>query len=271
MDFQSGSSLERKFARMSPFVDMAMSAWDGLRNGTFRSQASGDTVVSGEPKITPYAYRAAQQLMQIFTPVRSWEKSGPLSLLFGQNRDSLEAASQGYVYTVKKKQYPVDPVSAISKSLTPGLGITAISQLHAWRQIKSAAKAKEFQYKAGYRRDLSQLNPLNESDKLIRSRVRLMLGYRLRHNLLRMQYMLGNKTRAEYRKLYKGLSKAWLRDEKQLEQQGSVVVGDLGTPESNMSIRSLLDAVSEVFQGGEASDTLTEQAATTQDVMDIAQ
>jgi hypothetical protein len=99
----------------------------------------------------------------------------------------------------------------------------------------------------------------------------LMLGYRLRHNLLRMQYMLGNKTRAEYRKLYKGLSKAWLRDEKQLEQQGSVVVGDLGTPESNMSIRSLLDAVSEVFQGGEASDTLTEQAATTQDVMDIAQ
>tara|TARA_R100000008_G_scaffold27369_3_gene15160 strand:+ start:1399 stop:7890 length:6492 start_codon:yes stop_codon:yes gene_type:complete len=267
MDFQSGSSLERKLARMSPFVDMAISAWDGLRNGTFRSQASGDTVISGEPKLSAYAYRAAQQLTHIFTPVRSWEKSGPMSLLFGENRDSLEAASQGHVYTVKRKQYPVDPVAALSKGLFPGLGITAISQFHAWRQIKSAAKAKEFEYKAGYRRDISQLNPLNESDKLVRSRVRLMLGYRLRHNLLRMQYMLGNKTRAEYRELYKGLSKAWLRDERRLKKQGSVVVGELGTPESNMSIRSLLDAVSEVFQGGGASDTLSEQVATTEDIM----
>ena len=249
MDFQGSRQLDRKIARLSPFADWSMQIWSGLQDKSFESLATGEMVPPGEPTIAPYVYRQIQQLVHMFTPVRSWSSSGPMSMIFGENRNSIEAASKGHLYTVRKKQYPVDPVSAVSKTLFPGLGITAVSQAHMWEQVRSASRARMYGYKGQAARFGAKYSPLNEKDKQILDRTGLMLHFRITHEIVRLSYLMGTIDRSAYRREAKKLSKQWLTLEKKLKKGDNVMASDVGSSITNGAITSLLGVVKDVFGG----------------------
>ena len=158
------------------------------------------------------------------------------------------------MYTVGKAGYPIDPVSALSRTLTPGLGISAISQVNMWQRVHKKYKINERKLKTEHAIFKAKLTPFTNEDKLVLSRTEGMFKTHLYLNGLEMKYALGLMSKAELRKGKNRLAARWKELEKRFEKEDHPLESELGTEESRTVMQALLDTISSVYEGKEGEE-----------------
>tara|TARA_Y100001963_G_C6780377_1_gene449519 strand:- start:392 stop:3238 length:2847 start_codon:yes stop_codon:yes gene_type:complete len=252
-DFQPSESVDRRFARLSPFMDLAFVF---ANPETLRSPATGEMVHPSEASMSEYAYRSLQQMVHTFTPWLSWDRYGPMSLVTGRTRDAVISASRGEMYTVGKNGYPIDPVSALSRTLTPGLGISAISQVNIWRRVRKKYEINERRLKTDHAIFKSKLNPFTDEDRRVFGRTEAMMKFNLYLNGVEMKHALGLTSRSDVMKEKARLANRWKELEKRFEKKDNPMESELGTEGSRITMQALLDAVSSVYEGRDGEEAL---------------
>jgi hypothetical protein len=260
-DFQPNEMSMRQAARMNPFVDLIiMATMNGpFGSRTLKSEATGEQVNPNEPGVGKYVSRVLQQLVHTFTPWLSWDRYGPASLVTGRTRDALMSASRGEVYTVGEKGYPIDPISAVSRTMTPGLSVSALDQLNMQTRVmnKFDFRAKEMARRTNeYKR--SKLTGFGEEENELTTRSEAIIKIRTADTLLQMEYALGRTTRREAQRKRKGLRQLWKQLDAKFKKGENVVASEVGTVDSKIVTRALLGAVNSVYTGGK-NDPITEE------------
>ena len=260
-DFQPNEMSMRQAARMNPFVDLIIMATMNGPGGsrTFKSEATGEQVNPNEPGVGKYVSRVLQQLVHTFTPWLSWDRYGPASLVTGRTRDALMSASRGEVYTVGEKGYPIDPISAVSRTMTPGLSVSALDQLNMQTRVmnKFDFRAKEMARRTNEYKQ-SKLTGFGEEENELTTRSEAIIKIRTADTLLQMEYALGRTTRREAQRKRKGLRQLWKQLDAKFKKGENVVASEVGTIDSKIVTRALLGAVNSVYTGGK-NDPITEE------------
>jgi len=260
-DFQPNEASMRQAARMNPFTDLfIMATMHGLAGTrTLKSEATGEQVNPDEPGTFKYVSRILQQMAHTFTPWLSWDRYGPASILTGTTRDALVSASRGEVYTVGKKGYPIDPISAVSRTMTPGLSVSALDQVNMQTRVMNKYEKRTRDMNSlSWEYKFTQLTGFGEEEMAIERRSKAIVKIRTQDTMLQMEYALGRTTRREAQSKRNKLRERWKQLDAKFKKGENVFASEVGTIDSKITTRALLDAVNSVYTGGK-NDPITEE------------